>query len=111
MDPKKWIESPPPWGDPLWQPAHKVLARSGEELTEERLESNLFALGFVYSGWPNLFRRLSWVEVAIFASICLGAMRDHNASLEDVSSVLDVTKPHDMDAVDKELFGRIQSFL
>jgi hypothetical protein len=38
-------------------------------------------------------------------------MRDHNASLEDVSSVLDVTKPHDMDAVDKELFGQIQSLL
>ena len=37
MDPKKWIESPPPWGDPLWQPAHTVLARSGEELTEERV--------------------------------------------------------------------------
>ena len=111
MDPKKWIDNPPQWGDPLWLPAIEVLARSGEALTEERLERNLFALGVVYSGWPNLFRRLSWVEIAIFASICLGALRDHNVTLEDISRVLDVTKPHDMDEADKLLFLDIQSFL
>ena len=80
MDPKKWIDNPPQWGDPLWLPASEVLVRSGEDLTEERLERNLIALGVVYSGWPNLFRRLTWVEIAIFASVCLGAMRDHNAT-------------------------------